>query len=953
MEFRDLGPLLIESDGLSRPPGGGRLSTVLAVLLTNAGEAVSAAALISAIWGADPPARSAKVLESHIWRLRKVLEPERGPRAAPTVLVTDPLGYRLLVSDDKIDSKNFAIASQSVRDALAKGDIDSALALSDVALARWRGPYCDDVVDTGWLAPVRARLADLRLDLVETRAAALQEAGQPERAVNELAVVIDENPLRERLWLYRIVGLYQSGRQAAALDSFGHIRQMLADELGVDPGPELRQLHQQILNHDERLRPRVSSVAKIASAEVNLPRRRSTIIGRGADESAVTALIESSPLVTITGPGGVGKTRLATEVGFTVRDSFPDGVWFVDLAPILQAESIPAVVANTLGLRPTADTALARLVREHVSSRRLLVVVDNCEHLLGGVADFVDQILDAGGDVHVLATSREPLEVVGEKRYALSPLPVPAVDGTGTDIGESSAVRLFLDRAAGGRGHIDLDGDDGLAVARICAAVGGLPLGIELAAARSRTFELREIADSLDGAPGHLARSGPGPQRHSSLLDTVDWGYRLAGHDQQVLHRRLAVLAGPFTLEAAARLCTIAPLNIEQALDLVGGLVHRSMLVSVPPTSPARRTTFFQLVPIRAHADRELDAVERRQLVRTRNRWVTETLLAAPHPGAPEQPEHYAWLEDNQSTVLAVLRSTLIEKPDLAGLAILWRLIFFWHDREQFVELLRWSEVADAAFGSADLAPFDGAVVAAIGGCAEALGHNTVAAERKLAQAIPVLADPPSDRKNDATRLLFVVAVCAWSGDVFEWSTRAAAAALELAVTTGDAHSALGARGILAAAALVGGDSASAVEQADSVLNQNSAVGNNMAALFANITHSIAAKFAGDGTLGLRYCDDVLRTQKRLGTHNFSESFETRGNHFFNAGRPDEAARNLGLSYALSQRQSREWPWHPGTDAQLEAVRAELGTDFDGHWNSGVRLGQVDPVQLISDLDLG
>jgi predicted ATPase/DNA-binding SARP family transcriptional activator len=953
VEFRDLGPLLIESDGLSRPPGGARLSTALAVLLTNVGEAVSAVTLINAIWGDDAPARSAKVLESHIWRLRKVLEPDRGPRATPTVLVTDPTGYRLLVPAEKVDSKNLDGASLSVRDALADGDIETALSLSDTALARWRGPFCDDVVDTGWLAPVRARLADLRLDLVEMRAAALRQAGQPERAVNELSAVIAENPLRERLWLHRILGLYQSGRQAAALDAFGHIRQILTDELGVDPGPELVELHQQILNHDERLRPRIAPVAQPAPVEVNFPRRRSTIIGRDADTSAVAGLVESSPLVTITGPGGVGKTRLAAEVAFTVRNGFPDGVWFVDLAPIVQAESIPAVVANTLGLRPAADTALGRLVSEHVSSRRLLIVVDNCEHLLAGVADFVDQVLDAGVSSCVLATSREPLEVEGEKRYSLAPLPVLASPETGTDIAESAAVRLFLDRSDGTRGGIDLDGDDGVAVARICAAVGGLPLGIELAAARSRSFGLREIADSLDGAPGHLARSGPGPQRHSSLLDTVDWGYRLAGHDEQVLHRRLSVLAGPFTLEAAARLCTVAPLSSEQALDLVGGLVHRSMLVSVVPASPVRNTTFFQLVPIRAHADRELDEGERRQLVIARNRWVTERIVTAPDPGALEQPAHYAWLEDNQSTVRSVLRSTLVEEPHVAGLTILWRLIFFWHDREQIVEFLRWSELAESAFDSAELGAYDAAVLAAIGGCAEALGHNTAAAEKKLAQSIPVLADPPAGRVGESIRLLFVVSVCAWTGDVFEWSSRAATTVLELAETTGDAHTSLGARGILAAAALVGGDGASALAQADSVLDENATVGNNIAALFANITHSIAAKFAGDGALGLTYCDAVLRTQKRLGTHNFSESFETRGNHYFNAGRLDEAARNFGLSYALSQRQSRDWPWHPGTDRHLEAVRAELGTDFDSHWNSGVRLGQVDPVQLISDLDLG
>lgn len=948
MEFRDLGPLLLHSDGLARPPGGARLSTALAVLLARPGEAVTTTSLIGAIWGEDPPARSAKVLESHIWRLRKILEPARGPRAAPTVLLTDPMGYRLDIAPETIDSVVLEAAAVKVRAQLADNNIDAALSLSEDALSRWRGDYCADVADTGWLAPVRARLSEIRLDIVESRSAALREAGQPERAVNELGAVIAEHPLHERLWVHRILGLYQSGRQAAALDAYSHIRRILGDELGIDPGPELTRLHDRILRQDPELAPRAEMTVR-PPIEVRLPSRRSTIIGRAADEKAVAEFLGAAPLVTITGPGGVGKTRLATEVGFAVRDRFPDGVWFVDLAPVSQSESIASVVANTLGLRPAADTPIWRLIGDHVSSRRLLIVLDNCEHLLAGAAGVVDQILDSSERSRVLATSREPLEVAGEHRYRLLPLSVPERGDPPDVIVASAAVELFLARMATER-TIDLGGRDVVTIARICAAVGGLPLGIELAAARARTFELMEIAESLDGSPAHLSRSGPGTQRHSSLLETVGWGYRLAGHDEQILHRRLSVLPGPFTLEAAARLCGLAPLAEAQALDLVGGLVHRSLLVSVPAPTPARRTTFFQLVPIRAHADHELADPERGQATALRNRWIIGRVTSAPDPGAAGQPAHYEWLEDNQSTVRAVLRSTLVEKPDVAGMTLLWRLIFFWHDREQIVELLRWAELAESAVSAMDLGPFDIAVGQAISGCAQALGHNVVGAEKLLGQAIPALTDPPPGREGEAARLLFVVAVCAWSGDVFEWSTTAASRASELSASIADRHTALGARGILAASALVSGDGVSAISQANAVLEENREVGNDMAALFANVTHSIAAKFAGDGTSGLKYCDDVLRTQQRLGTHNFAESFETRGNHLVNAGQLDEAARNFGLSYALSQRQSREWPWHPGTDTQLDFVRDGLGDQFDSHWDSGIRMAQVDPVQLIDGL---
>ncbi|ODU29022.1 MAG: hypothetical protein ABS80_02065 [Pseudonocardia sp. SCN 72-51] len=936
VQFRDLGPLLVD-DGVARPPGGARLSTVLAVLLSRVGEPVGTATLAEAVWGAEPPARAGKVLESHVWRLRKVLEPDRGPRALPTVLQTDPLGYRLVVAPDRLDSHRLATAADAARASLAAGRHDDVVAVSAEALALWRGSFCSDVADTGWLAPVRERFSELRLALVEQRAAALVALGQPERAAHELAAAVAEHPLREPLWELRILALYRAGRQAAALTAYDTVRRMLADELGVDPGPALAALHQRILVQDDALTP--APAAPAPTVPVRLPSRRASILGREADLDRVAARLAPQALVTLLGPGGVGKTRLATEVAFAVRDRFPAGVWFVDLGAVAAPASVPVAVADVLAPTPVAGTTPEELVLGRLADRQALLVMDNCEHVLGAVADFVGRLLDRCPSAAVLATSREPLELPGEQRVPLGPLATDA------------AVRLFLDRSADARpddDRVDPTGPDRPLLRRICAAVGGLPLGIELAAARTRTFELAEIADSLDRAPGRLSRSGPGPDRHATLLETVDWSYRLAGPDEQILHRRLAVLTGVFTVDAAAALCAVEPLHPDQALDVLGGLVHRSLVTA--RRTPGRATSFAQLVPIRAHADHTLTPTERDAVVAARDRWVLDHVLAGPLPGAAGQRAFYDWLDDNLAAVRTVLRSLLVERPAPAGIELAARLVFHWHDRERLVELVRWAElVGDASrvVGVTDVAR-------AVQGCAAALGHDADAATAFFSDAVPALAAAPPPRRADAARLLFVVSVCAWTGDLVEWATTAASAAVTLADQAGDPHTAQGGRAVLAASALLGGDGDRAVALADAVLADPT--GNQLAILFAEVTHSITAQFGGDGETGLRHGDAVLRSQLRLGTRNFADSFESRGAHLLNAGQLDEAARFYALSSALSAGQGRGWPWHPGTDERLTTLRAALGpAEFGKHWDSGLRMAGLDPTELVAGLvgDLG
>ena len=694
MRFLDLGPLAVEIDGAPRTLGGRRVESVAAALLVNVGAPLPAAALVDAVWGTNPPAGAGGALDSLIWRLRRVFEPGRAGRDA--VLVRrDEQGYRLAVAPDMIDSHVLIAA------AAAAGTTADALRIADDALGRWRGTPYDGVPDTGWLEPVRTRLAEVRVTLQQHRLDVLLATGDPDRVVADLVPLIVEHPYRESLWERRLRALYVSGRQQAALAAFHELRRMLADELGVEPGPELRRLHERILAHDPALlRATVTANAPVVMAdepravEVHLPRRGTRLVGRDDERRGVAAQLAKSRVVTIVGAGGCGKTHLAVAAADGARDLFTDGVWFVDLSTVTDAEpgSVERVagrVAATLGLDPGPRRAALDALCDFAAERAVLLLLDNCEQVVEGVATTVEALVEAAPAVAVLATSRQPLGVDGEVLQKLAPLALPVAD-TPDALAASPAVALFVERIRARGEPADLDGPDGRAIARICAAVDGLPLGIELAAARVGTFTLNEIADGLGREPGTLSRLGRGPSRQRNLHEEVDWSYRLATPDERIAHRRLAVLPRPFTLDAAEAVCGVPPLRPGSALDLVGGLAHRSLLASARASRPGGPTWFGQLDTIRAHARGVLrESGEEEAVVRARTRWVVDRVAAAPRYGRPGQVAWFDWLDDNRATIDASLEEALDpgascrpseELPFTVG-----RLMRYWIDRMHVV----------------------------------------------------------------------------------------------------------------------------------------------------------------------------------------------------------------------------------------------------------------------------
>ena len=524
MEFRILGPLEVVDRGEPVPVGGPKPRALLAALLLTPGTVVSTDRLVIAVWGADPPRDAVGALRAYVSRLRAVL-PERLRWRAP--------GYALDVADGELDAAEFHRLTGLARERAAVGDHRAAVDLLDTALGLWRGEPLDefdaaDIDRDGRLA----HLADLRLAAVEERAAGLLALGRGRAVVGELAALVERHPDRETLAALLMHALYASGRQADALAVYQDLRRRLVEELGVEPSDATRALHRRVLEQDPTLAPVETD------RPTNLPRRGTALVGREQAIDAVAEALRSAPLVTLVGVGGVGKTRLAIEVAGRERDRFADGAWLAELAPLADGGSVAPAVAAALQMQQRHATTIEQTVVEYFATRSLLLVLDNCEHVLDAAARLVQRIVAECPGVVVLATSREPLGVDGEQVWPVPPLPPP------------DAATLFVLRARATRPDFDPDGG---AVAEICRRLDGLPLGIELAAARTRAMSAAEIAERLDD--GHLlARAARTAQpRHQSLAAAIDWSYRLLDEPEQRLFARMSVFAGGADLAARAR----------------------------------------------------------------------------------------------------------------------------------------------------------------------------------------------------------------------------------------------------------------------------------------------------------------------------------------------------------------------------------------------------------------
>ena len=632
-----LGPFEVRADdGSVVDVPGARLRGLLVALALDAGRVVPKATLVDWIWGEQPPADAANALQRLVSRLRKLL---------PVEGHTD--GYRLQLDPDAVDAVRFErLVTRARTDQDPQG-----IRLLREALALWRGPAMQDVglTESGAFDAAVTRLDGLRLTATEDRYDAEITLGHGAELVTELTDLVAAHPVRERLVAALMRALVASGRDTEALRTYERTREILADELGVDPSPELSALHVALL--------RGELVRRDEKRNTNLREELTTYVGKETDVAAVRDLIAGHRLTTLIGPGGSGKTRLASETARTVLGDLPDGVWMVELAAIGADGDVAQATLGALALRDALlgdvpDTDPTDRVVAAVRERAMLLILDNCEHVIESAATFAHRVLGECPRLRILATSREPLGITGEALWPVAPLAVPADGG---DIDASPAVRLLQDRARAVRADLALDLET---MARICRALDGMPLAIELAAARLRTMSLEQLATRLD----HRFRLLTGGSRtalprHRTLRAVVDWSWELLTDAERSVLRRLAVFSGGAGLEAAEQVCAGGEVESWEVLDLLTALTEKSLVVTKDEGAPRYRL----LGTIKEYAQQRLEeAGETDSARRTHLAFFTELAETAdPHLRRTEQLEWLAIVEAEHDNLAGAMRGAL------------------------------------------------------------------------------------------------------------------------------------------------------------------------------------------------------------------------------------------------------------------------------------------------------
>jgi predicted ATPase/DNA-binding SARP family transcriptional activator len=591
MEFRILGPVEVWEGGRSLPLGGAKQRALLAILITQANQVVAADRLIALIWPGEPPDTAAHSLQVYVSELRKVLEPKHRAGTPYAVLMSQAPGYLIRVEGDGLDLNRFQRMVDKARQSMSNGAPEAASEEFREALGIWRGPALADLAAQPFALSVAVRLNEAKLRALEDRIDADLALGRHADLVGELDSLVGQHPLRERFSRQLMLALYRSGRQAEASDVYQHVRERLVEELGMEPGAELQQMLKAILNQDAAidLAPKTSATSQRLH---NLPKQLTSFVGRENEIEEVSALLVSSRLVTLTGAGGVGKTRLAIEVATQVADDYAGGVWLVELAPLNDGSLVPQTIMSAMGLREQPGRAAVETLIDYLVNRKALLLLDNCEHLVQAAAEAAEGLVKACPEVRVLATSRELLRASGEVGWRVPSLRAPDTGHRppAAELRAFESVELFCDRAASALGSFTLTELNAMPVVAICNHLDGIPLAIELAAARLRLLSLEQVTDRLEDRL-HLLTAGArtANPRQRTLRATIEWSYDLLDEPEQLLFERLSIFAGAFSLAAVEAIVPSSSIAAD-VVDLLGRLVDKSLVgVEMYDDEPAYR----------------------------------------------------------------------------------------------------------------------------------------------------------------------------------------------------------------------------------------------------------------------------------------------------------------------------------------------------------------------------
>ncbi len=709
-----LGRVQVMADGVPVPISSRRQRLLLAALLLRAGNSATSDSLCELLWEDAQPDHPHAALRSQISRLRRSL----GPQAD---LSSGDHGYRLGVARDAVDTGRF----EDLVTLAAQAPPAAALALLEEALGLWRGPAVTDFADHPWIQPAAVRLDERRVAARERRAELLLRLGRVTDALAALRELVVEHPEHERGRGLLMEALYRAGRQTNALAEYQAWRHLLAEERGLEPSPFLQRLEADILAHRLSGGDDGPSTQPDPAPPAAVPRPTTSFLGRQDDIAAVVARLEAGRLLTLTGPGGVGKTRLALEAGARVTARYGDGILFCDLAAIDRDAEVTRTIARALGLRERAHGSLDEQLIECLAGRRILLLLDNCEHVLASVATTVSRITRLTATVDVLATSRERLAVDGETVWAVEPLPVT---------GDASAVELFIARARSVTRRFEASPPARAVIREICTRLDGLPLAIEMAAARTAALSLEDLAEGLGHRFELLDRGRRDHGRHRSLRAVVQWSYAQLEPGEQQLFGRLCVFTGGFDLPAARAVA--GPIGETASFaDAVARLVERSLVTC---HDPCRAAPYRLLDTLRSYGIERLHEAGELPAARERHaRWAMQIADQAASGLASGHEGRWVRLLDRHFDDLRAAHLWLVAH-DVEGalrLADALHPYGLWHARS---EVFRWAEAAAGAASSNPLLP---GVLASV--CAGAWMRSDLGAADAAVQAARAEVDDP------------------------------------------------------------------------------------------------------------------------------------------------------------------------------------------------------------------